>query len=228
MTSQSQQSVSEFDRIYTLNNIMLLLNIDYLPVPQKPYTAYSHTMKKQRLKYIKQTFLTLLELMFPVESCEIYEKLAKEELASQYTPKDTSCDSILDGLVTPYNKTETWNAKRQVLSVLASILSYTETSELIPGITQYRYYMAQKHALYYGAALPVEPRMDLEKLDNFMDFIHVTFPHIVKRSSIWGEENQALNRRNCQHTKCDSINGTSCHNIPVQIALCRTEFFSSR
>ena len=162
---------------------MSLLNLDHLPVSQKPYTAYSHTMKKQRLKYIKQTFLTLLEIIFPGESCEIYEKLAKEELASQ-TPKDTSCDFILDGLMASYNKAETWQAKRQILSVLASTLSYTETSELIQGITQCRYYIAQKHALYYGAALPVEPtnttraRMDLEKLDNFMEFI--TSPHIVK------------------------------------------------
>ena len=66
-----------------------------------------------------------------------------------------------------------------MLCFLAIIESYKETSELIliPGLTEYRYYAAKKHASTEGCALPSEDsshnrqRMEPTKLDQFLDFI---------------------------------------------------------
>ena len=184
ISTLSQESDSDNERMYIIDKLVELLKLQHIPFPQRSFTDYSHKMKKLYISHISRMIMRLLDILFPGESCVIFNKIVEEAGVSQHTENKNFSGSLLDGLVASYNKAETWQARRQVLSVLTSSLTYSNTMKLIPEVTQYRYYMAQKHALQYGSALPVEPkdttraRMDLKKLDNFMDFI--TSPYIVK------------------------------------------------
>lgn len=69
---------------------------------------------------------------------------------------------------------------------MAGIASYKEISWHIPGLTQYRYTIANLHRLQYGPAAPVPERtcpvprlrIDKKQLDHFLAYI--TSPHLVQ------------------------------------------------
>jgi hypothetical protein len=64
-------------------------------------------------------------------------------------------DSILqEALIESYGKADTWQLKRQILSILAKTMHYKSIIEKIPGLTEYRYYKAKNHSAVYGCALP--------------------------------------------------------------------------
>jgi hypothetical protein len=94
-------------------------------------------------------------------------------------------DSVLqEALIESYGKADTWQLKRQILSILAKTMHYKSIIEKIPGLTEYRYYKAKNRSAVYGCALPppcneqLRQRMDPHKLDIFLDFI--TSSHIIK------------------------------------------------
>lgn len=98
-----------------------------------------------------------------------------------------SCDnSYLEALAEAYKNAAGWHTCRQVLSIMTGVASYREISRHIPGLTQYRYTMANLHRLQYCRAAPVPvhvrhvPRLQIDKgqLDHFLTYI--TSPHIVQ------------------------------------------------
>ncbi|CAC5360406.1 unnamed protein product [Mytilus coruscus] len=100
-------------------------------------------------------------------------------------PTENETENIqIDDLTESYGKAESWQLKRQILSVLSKTLSFQGMSQKIQGITEYRYYIAKKHSSVYGCALPSpntehhRQKMDPPKLDIFLDFI--TSSHIIK------------------------------------------------
>ena len=128
----------------------------------------------------------MIETLFGVDGEKILEEMMHEEMTSTTQPvKSTDSDKeLIQTLSESYKVAESWQVKRQILSVLCQMISYKETSELIPCLTEYRYYAAKKHASTQGCALPPEDsshnrqRMDPTKLDQLLDFI--TSSHIVK------------------------------------------------
>lgn len=77
-----------------------------------------------------------------------------------------------------------WDTRRQVLSIMAGVANYNAISRFIPGLTKYRFTMANLHRLQFGrgAQVPQLPntriRIDLKQLDHFLGFI--TSPHLVQ------------------------------------------------
>ena len=98
----------------------------------------------------------------------------------------SSDNSYLEALAEAYMNAAGWDTRRQVLSIMTGVASYREISRHIPGLTQYRYTMANLHRLQYGRAAPVPvhirhvPRLQIDKrqLDHFLTYI--TSPHIVQ------------------------------------------------
>ncbi|CAC5407841.1 unnamed protein product [Mytilus coruscus] len=75
-------------------------------------------------------------------------------------------------------KAESWQIRRQILSVISIQLNYNETEQLIPGLSEYRYYAAKKHSNKEGCGMPPKNREDTRKLDFFLNFI--TSSHVIK------------------------------------------------
>ena len=103
--------------------------------------------------------------------------------------------AYLQAMAEAYSNSSSWDTRRQVLSVMAGVASFGAISDFIPGLTRYRYTMANLHRTQYGRGVPVPsqkaPRIkiDLQQLDHFLGFI--TSPHLVQDLP-FGEKNLEL------------------------------------
>ena len=90
----------------------------------------------------------------------------------------------LKALAESYQNASTWETRRQILSIMADLITFKRILNYIPGITEYRFKMARQHSLQYGrGALPARaksPRMRVEnkQLDHFLTYI--TSPHVIQ------------------------------------------------
>ncbi|CAC5397469.1 unnamed protein product [Mytilus coruscus] len=180
----SQQTYLQTDSLTKLNDFLKTKGIQPLVLPQHAWGTYSQKTKKSFVHKLFSCFTAVTETMFPNESDEIVKEILK---ASEVIDKETDVNfdvELCQALVESYKVTDSWQVRRQILSVICQKLSFKNTCELIDGLTEYRYYTAKKHASVQGCALPPEQgnkgrqRMDPSKLDYFLDFI--TSSHIIK------------------------------------------------
>ncbi|XP_061173481.1 uncharacterized protein LOC133182650 [Saccostrea echinata] len=101
-----------------------------------------------------------------------------------------------------YTSTETWTFRRQILSILAQDYNFDVISQLIPGLTSWRYYAAKKHSNEQGCGVPVltnkiqRNKVNMEQLEYFLDFI--TSSNILKDIT-FGEKNLKLSNGEVIH-----------------------------
>ncbi|CAB4026632.1 Hypothetical predicted protein, partial [Paramuricea clavata] len=92
--------------------------------------------------------------------------------------------AYLEALAEVYKTADSWDTRRQVLSTMSDVANFNVISEYIPGLTHYRFTMANLHRLQYGRCVPVplktSPRLRIcqQQLDHFLSFI--TSPHLVQ------------------------------------------------
>ena len=90
----------------------------------------------------------------------------------------------LKAIAETYQHAVGWDARRQVLSVMADIVSFSKLQKYIPDITHHRYKAAHHHKLEYGHGAPIPDskssrmRVSVVQLDHFLTFI--TSPHVVQ------------------------------------------------
>ena len=90
----------------------------------------------------------------------------------------------LNVLAESYKNASSWETRKQILSIMTDLASYSVISSFISGITKYRYTAANLHRLQFGRGVPVPSqtsvrvRVDLKQLDHFLSFI--TSPHLVQ------------------------------------------------
>ena len=87
-------------------------------------------------------------------------------------------------LAETYRYATCWETRRQVLSIMADLISFKRIQHYIPGLTEYRFKIARHHALQYGRGAEVSMmkspklRIELTQLDHFLDYI--TSPHVTQ------------------------------------------------
>ena len=97
-------------------------------------------------------------------------------------PKTTK--DYLQALTEAYNQAHGWDTRRQILSIMSGVASFKAASCFIPGLTRYRFTLANLHRLQYGRGAPVphqpSPRIraNQQQLDHFLSFI--TSPYLVQ------------------------------------------------
>lgn len=112
-----------------------------------------------------------------VSSDAMNKALGLEELSQ--TSKD-----YLEALAEAYGNANSWETRRQILSIMAGLASYKAISVFIPGLSRYRYTIANLHRLQFGRGAPltyqplVRVRVERQQLDHFLSFI--TSPHLVQ------------------------------------------------
>jgi len=128
--------------------------------------------------------------LYPDNYAHLWKELkashAMDEIMGSQSVQLSSDNSYLEALTEAYKNAASWDTCRQALSIMTGVASYREISRHIPGLTQYRYTIANLHRLQYGRAAPVPvherhvPRLQIDKgqLDHFLAYI--TSPHIVQ------------------------------------------------
>ena len=126
-----------------------------------------------------------MKVISPVNAPHLWKVLQSSNIVNQhlgvrqaYLPSDRA---YLEALAEAYKNSMSWDAQRQVLSIMAGVASFSAISEFIPGLTQYRYTTANLHRVQY-VTVPSEkaPRIRIypQQLDHFLGFI--TSPHLVQ------------------------------------------------
>lgn len=84
---------------------------------------------------------------------------------------------LIGSLIEAHNQAESWQTKRQILSVFANDFSRSELQGLIPGLSKWRIDQARSHAAQVGKGQPLKEkaiyraRIDNTKVDHFLDYI---------------------------------------------------------
>lgn len=157
----------------------------------RPWTDWENVSLRTRQRYTQRSsevVSTVLKVISPVNAPHIWNALQSSNIVNQqlgarqvYLPSERA---YLEALAEAYANSSSWDTRRQVLSVMAGVASFSAISEFIPGLTQYRYTMANLHRVQHGRGAPVPsqraPRIkiDLQQLDHFLSFI--TSPHLVQ------------------------------------------------
>ncbi|XP_076089050.1 uncharacterized protein LOC143059440 [Mytilus galloprovincialis] len=150
------------------------------------YTFKTRNTYKERFDEIKKLIIGIL---FPNDVDEVIEDI---KCPKQLNEENRTSHTEYKDIVTSYRKVEFWQQGRQVLSVLASRMSFKDLLSILPEVTSHRYYAALSHSKKIGPALPIpekklhRQKLDPERLDSFLDFI--TSSHVV-RDLPFGEKN---------------------------------------
>ena len=118
-----------------------------------------------------------------------------------------------------------WDTRRQILSIMADIVSFHQLQRYLPGITEYRFKAARQHKLVFGRGVPLPPhrparmRVDNSQLDHFLTFI--TSAHVMQDLP-FGQRYLQLTTGNAQ---CSPYDDSGAHRQAIPAKCCdETEF----
>ena len=157
----------------------------------RPWLDWGEVSVRTRQRYVQRTgeiVAAVLNVISANNAPHLWKALQSSSALNQQLglhhaslPSETA---YLEALAEAYSNADSWGTRRQVLSVRTGVASFKAISEFIPGLTQYRYTMANLHHVQYGQNAPVPTsesprlRIDPKQLDHFLGFI--TSPHFVQ------------------------------------------------
>ena len=165
---------------------------DVSPVRHPVTVPWSEASSRTRRRYVRkarQAVDAVLEEIAPHQSAHLWKTLVScKSLEAQNSSSDTEDGDIdqvlLAALAECYMNASTWQARRQILSMVADKLQFRTVKGWIPDLTRYRFTTAREHAIRYGRGVPPAPQVRTKmfvsqtQVDHFLDFI--TSPHIIQ------------------------------------------------
>ena len=157
----------------------------------KPQIEWNDCVDRTKRRYVQHTrdiIVAVLKVVSPENAGYLWMALQ----ASKAVNDELGVEGILlpaqrvylEAIAETYKNASSWDTRRQILSIMTGTASLAAVREFIPGLTQFRYTVANLHRLQHGtgASVPRQPtarfRVDEAHLDHFLQFI--TSPHIVQ------------------------------------------------
>ena len=175
-----------------LNHFLQIRDISPVRNPSSVSWKIANERTKRRyLRKARQSISAVLNVIAPGASEELWNELCERHM--QAVSKESQKEGVrrsekevklLEAFAESYLNAQHWNARRQILSLMADKLSLHELQEFIPTIISYRYNIARRHRLLHGRAAPVSChenrriRIDPAKLEHFVSFI--ISPHVIQ------------------------------------------------
>ena len=143
----------------------------------------SSTQQKYYQRKAKETIIAALSVIGPGQEQDLWTDVRKDvrlESGGETTSRRKSFDpssGIIDSLVKAYNQAESWQTKRQILSIFANDFSRAELMNLIPTLSKWRIDQARQHATEAGKgqSVPPEPifrtRISRAQVEHFIGYI---------------------------------------------------------
>ena len=170
-----------------LNEYLLYCGIEPL---ERRWLKWNETSDRTKQRYIKKSteiVSSVLQTISIDNAGFIWQEIISSPVMSKILGIDLlspSEKSYLEALAESYHNAKSWDARRQILSIMCGVANYNNIVFFIPGLTRYRYSVANLHRLQFGRGAPVEHqsltriKVDLKQLDHFLGFI--TSPHLVQ------------------------------------------------
>ncbi|CAH3167449.1 unnamed protein product [Pocillopora meandrina] len=165
-----------------------------LPEPREKLSEFllswsdsSERTRQRQTRRATEIVANVLKSVTPDNAGELWRLLASSTAMNKALGVSELSHSehlYLEALAEAYQNATSWDTRRQVLSIMAGVGTFNDISRYIPGLTRYRYSMANLHRSQFGrgAQVPQQPttriRVDLRQPDHFLGFI--TSPHLVQ------------------------------------------------
>lgn len=142
----------------------------------------SVTQQKYYLRKAKELFQSTLSVITPGQEEQIWKALRQDPnlVENEDTSKIKHFDiesELMDTLIKAHNEAQSWQTKRQILSLFANDFSRTELQRILPGLSKWRIDQARDHATKSGRGQPVaekqifRSRINNDQMDHFLDFV---------------------------------------------------------
>lgn len=171
-----------------LNQFLIASGKTEVRQPKKKWEQLSSRTKNHRIQEAKDGVVAVLEVVAPEAAPSLWEALKESRCVENTLAPDSNVsqydEKYLKALSESYENAESWDTRRQILSIIADLVPYHVIQKYIPGITSFRIKTARHHRLQYGRgsslSITKSPRMrvDSSKLDHFISFI--ISPHVVQ------------------------------------------------
>ena len=143
----------------------------------------SSTQQKYYTRKAREIVAATLSVVSPGQEEALWESLRREPIlenegtsAKKRKYFDVKSD-LIDGLIEAHNQAQSWQTKRQILSLFANDFSRLELQKMIPGLSKWRIDQARNHATETGKGQPIlekpiyRARIETAKVDHFLDYI---------------------------------------------------------
>ena len=180
------QISSQATRRSLLNDFLRSCNAHTVGSYKKRWEAASERTRASHVSKAKSVIVSGLNVIVPGDAGYLWEAVKKSGSVEKVLGIGERQEDrkYLKALAESYQNASTWETRRQILSIMADLITFKRILNYIPGITEYRFKMARQHSLQYGrGALPARaksPRMRVEnkQLDHFLTYI--TSPHVIQ------------------------------------------------
>ena len=185
--STSDESAPVTEPRGKLNEFLISCKLEPLG---KPWVNWIEASEKTRLRQTKkasEVVSAVLKTVSPDSAGSLWQRLASSTAMNKALGVEElphSDQVYLEALAEAYDNAASWDTRRQILSIMAGVGSFTDISRYIPGLTRYRFTMANLHQRQFGRGAQVQKqpitriRVELVQLDHFLGFI--TSPHLVQ------------------------------------------------
>ena len=148
-----------------------------------PWEEASERTRRRHIRKARQVVQAVLEEVAPDQPEHLWQSVV-ESLPSDKQEHNNIDHVLMNALAECYNSANSWETRRQMLSIMADKVAFSKLKKWIPDLTRYRFGVARRHALIHGRGTPL-PRIKQTKmfvspiqLDHFLDFI--TSPYVIQ------------------------------------------------
>ena len=173
-----------------LNAFLEECNMELLGRRWMEWHQESERTQERYVKRSSEIVKSVLSVVYPHNAAHVWKEFKVSSTMDTIMGVDSvrllTDNSYLEALAEAYKNAASWDTRRQVLLIMTGVASYREMSWYIPGLTHYRYTIANLHRMQYGRGIPVPehvrhvPRLkiDRKQLDHFLAYI--TSPHLIQ------------------------------------------------
>ena len=137
-------------------------------IMKRPWTDATSKTRECYIRKASTIISEVLKTVAPQSAPELWEAVRGKNEVSHLLGSVHNGSDLLLAVVESYKQADTSETRRQLLSLVASKVTYAELVAHIPRLTRYEFTAARRYTLEVGAGLTVQ--LDA-KIDHFLDFI---------------------------------------------------------
>jgi hypothetical protein len=165
-----------------LNKFLELCGLQTKIQVTNSYIKLAKQSKKNFLSSVRILLKSIVKYLAPNDTNVVIDELLNNSRDENNVILDGKFVSVMNGITETYNNAQEWTTRRQILSIIASKISFKLIQSFLPGITLYRFSSARMYAAQYGTGAlvertpPILQRFSEEQVHHFIDF--VISPHV--------------------------------------------------
>lgn len=139
----------------------------------------SDTQQHYFIHKVKETFPASLSVIALGQEGLVWRASQGEPLLHDTSKRKRfdSSSGIVEVLIKAYNQADSWQTKRQILSLFANDFTRSKLQNMVPGLSKWRIDQARQHATVAGKGQPpierpiYHTKIDPVKINHFINFI---------------------------------------------------------